>query len=76
MGDGEGAQTTANYFTLHTDTTQQMVIVYAFSQLGACPLTSCKTMHVYTMLYSLQVSHAQARYYDASRRECERSPRR
>ena len=53
-----------------------MVIVYAFSQLGACPLTSCKTMHVYTMLYSLQVSHAQARYYDASRRECERSPRR
>ena len=76
MGDGKGAQTTAKYFTLHTDTTQQMVIVYAFSQLGACPLTSCKTIHVYTMPYSLQIPHAQARHHDASRCKCERSTRR
>ena len=37
MGDGKGALNPPEYRTQHTDTTQQMVIVYAFSQLGAWP---------------------------------------
>ena len=37
MGDGKGALNLHKYRTQFADTTQQMVIVYAFSQLGAWP---------------------------------------
>ena len=36
MGDGKGALKTTRFYKQRIDTTQQMVIVYAFSQLGAC----------------------------------------